>query len=233
MYRRISEGRLGAYFYEYDASNKRVYQQKQSYSGSAWVTNATEFYFYGITGQKLGTYYATVNGLTLSWSAVSTQVFFRNRLVVAGASVQSDQLGSFGRYYPYGEDRNTPVTPNDTVKFASYTRDSVSSMDYANQRYFISAGGRFSTPDPYSATPTSPKSLSDPAGWNRFTYVGGDPINFVDRTGEIRCGGGTTEGPDGIIRVTVIECPDIPPAPIPGSRQMITRPWTSARRATA
>jgi hypothetical protein len=48
--------------YEYSPSNKRVYQMQQSYNGSSWVTNAQLYYFYGITGQKLGTYAATVTG---------------------------------------------------------------------------------------------------------------------------------------------------------------------------
>jgi len=55
-----------------------------------------------------------------------------------------------GAYYPYGEDRT--ATANDVVKFASYVRDSISGLDYANQRYYGSASARFATPDPYQAS---------------------------------------------------------------------------------
>jgi hypothetical protein len=43
--------------------------------------------------------------------------------------------------------------------------------------------GRFTTPDP---NPTSAK-LSDPGTWNRYAYVGGDPVNRTDPSGQEFC----------------------------------------------
>ena len=63
------------------------------------------------------------------------------------AAVQ-DRLGSVGKYYPYGEERGGGNPPNDQVKFATYTRDSGTGLDYADQRYYASTFGRFMTPDP-------------------------------------------------------------------------------------
>ena len=37
--------------YEFDPSSQRVYQWKQHYNGSAWDTDAQEFYFYDLNGQ--------------------------------------------------------------------------------------------------------------------------------------------------------------------------------------
>jgi RHS repeat-associated protein len=69
--------------------------------------------------------------------------------------------------------------PNDQVKFATYTRDAATGLDYADQRYYSSSFGRFTTPDPFkpSADPQNPTS------WNRFTYVLGDPANKNDPQG--------------------------------------------------
>jgi len=53
-------------------------------------------------------------------------------------------------------------------------------LDYANNRYYSNAYGRFMTPDPYEASggPAAPQS------WNRYAYTRGDPVNRVDPSGE-------------------------------------------------
>ena len=71
-----------------------------------------------------------------------------------GATLGSDRLGSvlYGQtwsttfYYPYGEERNP--TTNDTQKFATYTRDSATGLDYAQNRYYSSQIARFTTAGP-------------------------------------------------------------------------------------
>ena len=52
-----------------------------------------------------------------------------------------------GDYFPYGEEKGTPLA-NDQQRFVSYWPDSVSGLDYANQRYYSSNLGRFTRPDP-------------------------------------------------------------------------------------
>ena len=167
---------------EYDASNKRLYQQKQHFDGSVWVTDATEYYFYGLNGKKIGTYWATVSGsgagASLSWSAVSTHVFFRGKLISRSSGVtQEDVRGSVGSYYPYGEDRT--ATANDAIKFATYVRDSVTGLDYGVNRYHIPGLARFSAADPSrrSAHANSPQS------WNPYSYAAGDPVSLFDPSG--------------------------------------------------
>src|ERR1051326_4849671 len=75
-----------------------------------------------------------------------------------------DRLGSRGTYYPYGEDRSVQNPANDNVKFATYTRDAATGLDYADQRYYASTFGRFMTPDPYRAS----AGPSDSQSWNRY-----------------------------------------------------------------
>ncbi len=70
-------------------------------------------------------------------------------------------------------------TANDREKYATYTRDSVTGLDYAMNRYYSSEWGRFTSPDPYggSASPSSPQS------WNRYAYAGNDSVNSSDPSG--------------------------------------------------
>jgi len=95
----------------------------------------------------------------------------------ATANFTQDRLGSNGSYYPYGEARGT--VPQDDVGFATYTNDSATGLDYADQRYYASNFGRMMSPDPYKAS-AGPK---DPGSWNRYSYVEGDPVNFYDPRG--------------------------------------------------
>jgi hypothetical protein len=54
-------------------------------------------------------------------------------------------------------------------------------LDYADQRYYAAVDGRFNTADPYRAS----AGASDPGSWNRYAYVGGDPINYNDPEGRM------------------------------------------------
>jgi RHS repeat-associated protein len=108
-----------------------------------------------------------------------------------GVTMGADRLGSVtyrgyggvASYYPYGEEE-TP-TANDTQKFATYTRDSATGLDYAQNRYYASQIGRFTTADPYSGS----AAPEDPQSWNRYPYVGNDPTNHRDPSGLLQGGG--------------------------------------------
>ena len=139
---------------------------------------------YSPSGQKLGAYaiatvfvnnsqtmFVTVPSLNVTLSA-GDQYFGGRRLAAM------DQLGSVGNYFPWGEDKGG-TSPQDTWNYATYWRDSVSGLDYANNRYYSNAYGRFITPDPSSSSqdPRTPQS------WNRYPYVMGDSVNGNDPSG--------------------------------------------------
>src|SRR5712692_243036 len=175
--------------YAYDSSNKRIW--KGTFDGSGNLT-AQEAYFYSVGGQKLGTYALVVNQppnqqQQLTDSNTDLAVFFGGkRLLAGGAAFIQDRLGSSRRtqggadmsFYPYGEDKGT-TQPNDQLKFATYTRDTASGLDYADQRYYANNFGRFLSPDPYKTS----EGAKNPGSWNRYAYVGGDPVNRTDRSG--------------------------------------------------
>jgi RHS repeat-associated protein len=111
-----------------------------------------------------------------------------NKIYLAGQMIGqwSDRTGSvrytvsgsaYSHYYPFGEEITS--TPNDTYKYARLYRDSDTGLDYAKNRFYAAALGRFLTPDKKgtSAHPNSPQS------WNRYAYVTGDPANRRDPKG--------------------------------------------------
>ena len=180
----------GTEYYGYAPDNKRIYRRKPAggYTGTEWT-------FYGAYGEKLGVFNLGGSPFGASFQGVHASVWFAGRLVAEDATnpfasglsaVRRDRLGSNraggARFYPYGEEIGT-ATPNDRTKFATYTRDGVTGLDYADQRYYASTYGRFNTPDPYKSGSGS-GTPSDPASWNKYAYVEGDPINEFDPTGE-------------------------------------------------
>jgi RHS repeat-associated protein len=167
--------------YGYDSRNKRVW------SGTTSGSTITQtVYFYGVDGQRLGIYSFTTppsegGSPELSAVAKSLGVYFGSKRVGtvtngATASFTQDRLGSTGTYYPYGEARGT--VPQDDVGFATYTNDSATGLDYADQRYYASNFGRFMSSDPGNAG-----GLSNPQSLNRYSYVLNDPINGSDPRG--------------------------------------------------
>ena len=164
--------------YTYDGQNKRIFSCTNSCASET-------YYFYAPSGKLIAQFtpmytapYKNQNlqivPATLAFQNGPTRAYFGSRLLG-----NEDRLGSRGKYFPYGEDNGSQNPASDNVKFATYTRDSATSLDYADQRYYSNSTGRFMTPDPYggSGRPSVPQS------WNRYAYVLGDPINGVDPSG--------------------------------------------------
>ncbi|MGJ5816394.1 RHS repeat-associated core domain-containing protein [Paludibaculum fermentans] len=80
--------------------------------------------------------------------------------------------------YPYGEVSAAPSVDQDET-FTTYKRNVYTGLDYAENRYYASAWGRFTTADPYRAS----GGAADPQSWNRYAYVENDPVNFNDPVG--------------------------------------------------
>jgi RHS repeat-associated protein len=155
--------------YAYSPDNLRIWR------GS---TSLDELTVYSM-GQKLGAYNLSVNNGALVATCTGYYQYFGGKVIKnATGYVGQDRLGSVGKYFPYGQDRSgTPA--NGSEKFATYTRDAETGLDYADQRYHSGGDGRFLTPDPFGG---SAKPM-DPSSWNRYTYTGGDPVNRNDPGG--------------------------------------------------
>ena len=136
MANRISEVMEGGNsYYAYDSDNRRIYYQD--------VNSKETIYFYGADGHKLATYTYTVitysGNPELQLTQQSENVYFLGKLITAeGNSVTTDRLGSvrsggpgglgYQAQYPYGVEYT--LTANDREKYATYTRDSLTGLDY-------------------------------------------------------------------------------------------------------
>ena len=171
----------GTEYYGYAPDNKRIYRWNPT-------TGTEEWTFYGAKGERIGSFglntSATYYSGTYYFYATETNVWFAGQLISnANGFVLRDRLGTDretgARYYPYGDEITS--TANGMEKYGTYFRDSFTALDYADQRYYVGAYGRFNTTDQGGV------HLKDPGSWNRYAYVGGDPINFNDRRGLSRC----------------------------------------------
>jgi len=181
--------------YAYDPWGKRVMVNSGGSSGTYTWT------FYGIMGQPLAMVQCDASSFPgYPTCAVAGQnVYFGKRMIVSGGvNVVTDRLGTIRAnsqgesfaYYPYGDERTNTV--NARPKFGTYFRDAVG-QDYADQRYYGSGTGGFWSADPGGIRTAS---LSRPSSLNRYAYVEGDPVNFVDGHGRARQGVAFCVNPD-------------------------------------
>jgi len=68
---------------------------------------------------------------------------------------------------------------NNRKKFTGYERDNETGLDFAQARYNSSTLGRFTSPDPFSGS----MSAANPQSFNRYAYVGNNPVNAIDPMG--------------------------------------------------
>ncbi len=153
--------------YGYDANNKRIWKN-------------TEFTFWGAGGERIGRYSAVklvddASQHVFVFQKVAVDEYFGGRRLTT-----QDRLGSVGSYYPYGEAKSGTVS--NAESFATYYRDS-SGLDYADQRYYSSANGRFLSADPSDESIVTP----NPNSWNGYTYALNEPIGLSDPTGLTTC----------------------------------------------
>jgi RHS repeat-associated protein len=182
----------GPVSYSYDVANRLVSNGAIYNPRNQRVFDGTYIYLYTPEGKLAGKYQP-------AWSQNGSQafiqgqpnVYFAGKLIQEqGQWVMTDRLGSVrlrasgerSSYQPYGAEV-APATSDQRTKFATYYRDSAG-LDYAGQRYYSNVTGRFLTPDPGGLSTADPK---DPGSWNRYAYVGGDPVNFRDPQGLFRC----------------------------------------------
>ncbi len=64
-------------------------------------------------------------------------------------------------------------------KFTGYERDNETALDYAESRYYSPQMGRFTSPD----EPLIDQWPHNPQSWNIYSYVGNNPLRFVDPSG--------------------------------------------------
>jgi RHS repeat-associated protein len=86
--------------------------------------------------------------------------------------------------------------------FAGGDYDNGTGLDLFMFRQYSTTQGRWIMPDPAGQAAVEP---GNPQSWNRYAYVGNNPLRLVDPFG-LDCSDGTSGGPD----TGPVDCPDIP-----------------------
>jgi RHS repeat-associated protein len=93
-------------------------------------------------------------------------------------------------YLPFGEELNAGIGMRTTnqgysagdnarQKYAGMENDDATGMSHTLWRQYDSSSGRWTSPDPYTASMT----IANPQSFNRYSYVGNDPVNMRDPSG--------------------------------------------------
>ncbi|HJQ68548.1 MAG TPA: RHS repeat-associated core domain-containing protein [Blastocatellia bacterium] len=187
----------GAHTYTYDSENRLVSvdgtagQYSYDHQNRRWKKEAagtTVHYVWegpqaiaehnSSTGAVLTDYIYLGSRMVAKVEGGTPRYFLNDRL---SARVVMDSGGVvIGRqgHLPFGEDIAVGGT-TDKHKLTSYERDGESGLDYAINRGYSPAVGRFLQADPYRAS----GGKEFPQSWNRYSYVQNVPTNLVDRTG--------------------------------------------------
>jgi RHS repeat-associated protein len=161
----------------YDASGMRVAEQ---------VNDVWRFLIYDIGGKLIAEYgglQATDEGgvkyLLSDWQGST-------RAVLSNSGYVSSRMD----YQAFGEDISAGTGIRTTAqgfnssnnlrqKYGLTERDEATGLDHTWFRKNEQKAGRWTSPDPYNGS----MSLGNPQSFNRYSYVGNQPTNFVDPSG--------------------------------------------------
>jgi len=163
--------------YVYDGSGQRV--QKAGPGG-------TTTYVYDAFGNLAAEYSTAQNTSPCTTCYLSFDHLGSVRMLTDG----SGNVVARQDYLPFGEEipagyagRSSSLLfgSSDGIeqKFTGQIRDSETGLDFFTARYYGSAVGRFTSPDPMNLG----ADLLDPQSWNAYPYVRNNPLALVDPLG--------------------------------------------------
>ena len=142
------------------------------------ATGETTVFVYDASGKMVAEYSTVVSSMP--------QVSYLTADHLGSPRINTDANGLVTArhdYLPFGEEIARTNYGADLVKqkFTSYERDSESDLDFAQARYYNSKHGRFTSVDPLMAS----AAATNPQTFNRYAYVGNNPVNVTDPSGMI------------------------------------------------
>jgi len=140
------------------------------YDNGAAVTSPTREYLFG--SNLLAIVWGSTGG-----SGGTMDYIHRDHLSPRMYTKASGGIDYEQGHYPFGE-LWYPTGSTSNQIFTTYERDAESGNDYAMARSYANGQARFLSPDPVEGDPSNPQS------WNRYSYVGDDPINVTDPSGK-------------------------------------------------
>jgi RHS repeat-associated protein len=191
-----AENRLSSangYAYVYDAFGRRV----KGLSGEVLYDlsgHAVAWLDAGTGGWNIGELYAdarhvaTYSGGTTNFLHTDWLGTRRIMTSVTGATSETCTALSFG------DGNNCAGTDWTYNNFTDDPHDNESNTEHTWFRQLSTTEGRWLSPDPAGLAAVDP---TNPQSWNRYAYVGNDPMSFVDPLGLfMQCGAGSHAAPD-------------------------------------
>jgi RHS repeat-associated protein len=191
----VDGGATAQYFYD-GRSRRTIKIASGATTHYIWEGNEVLAEHNGSTGAFVVDYILYAGGFIAKVNASSTvgaDYFLKDKLSERlRLDANGNVLGVLGAL-PFGEDF-AESGQQESHHFTTYERDAETGQDEAIHRYYSSATGRFTRPDPYAGS----ARLSSPQSWNRYVYCKDDPVNSIDPYG-LFCGPGTipVTGPNG------------------------------------
>lgn len=169
-----ASGTIGTY--SYDGDGKRV--KKVSASENT-------IFVYDASGKMIAEYLlTTATPQTATTSYLTSDTLGSPRVITDTAG----NVTSRRDFMPFGEEisglgnrtsANGYQVDSTRQKFTTYERDAETDLDFAQARIYNNKLGRFTSADPLLASGKAP----NPQTWNRYNYVGNNPINLIDPLG--------------------------------------------------
>ncbi len=179
--------------YMYTADDERFWSYRVAGNGSLWHVR-------DLDGKVLRRYESSI-----SWTTLEDYIYRDGQLFAAvdGTGTRHfhlDHLGSprlitnsagvqlaYHVYYPFGEEATTYYQDYEPMKFTGHERDLASAagtgddLDYMHARFRSPLTARFLSVDPV----LTGRAMKRPQAWNRYTYVIGNPLKYIDPYGEL------------------------------------------------
>jgi RHS repeat-associated protein len=177
----VKQGATSLATFLYDADGNRV---KGTVAGVTtvyvaglyeWQNGAVTKYYEGGAFRRTG--YASYNGVFYA-----LQDHLRSTSVLVN---QNGTVNSRNYFYPYGGNRNGAFSGLTTKRFTGQYHESSlpggEGLYYYNARWYDARLARFVSADTIVPNPGNPQAL------NRYSYVLGNPLRYVDPTGHYEC----------------------------------------------
>lgn len=141
--------------------SNQTFSTSYVYAGGRMLTTETALGISYLTQDHLGSPRVVTNGSGTvtsrrDYSAFGEEIFTQQR--AAGLGYQPDNIRQ---------------------DYTGYQKDEESGLEFAQARYYNPLHGRFTSPDPLTAS----ASIRNPQTFNRYSYVLNSPYKFVDPLG--------------------------------------------------
>jgi RHS repeat-associated protein len=161
----------------YDAAGQRVATQ---------VDGIWTFFIYDVFGKLVAEYGGVppadgggVKYVISDWQGSTRAVVNNSGFVVSRMdyTAYGDDIGAGTGMRAAAQGFGSTNKPRQ--RYGLTERDEATGLDHTPWRKHENRAGRWTSPDPYKGS----MSLGDPQSFNRYAYVGNDPVNLVDPSG--------------------------------------------------